>query len=339
MKTTYKILIPVLGIALIGGGSYFAFHNLTLVAKSSSSQSTQQTATPSNVGLPDSKTLENAIGQFGIVVKTDLISFKTGETYAVVCAVKTTHDDKANTIQYAQIFVLHNIANSGNWQMIWKQQAEEKTELEVVDTFTDISKIMYDNSSLVAVGLQTMRGAKSTTATLHVFQINKSGEIISQKEEVVENVGVSTMDNSLIAKGRFGSYQMSLNQNNVFTNIIKTPLQIVQEMGDNTKLYFTLKDGVIIPESDKKVTVKVGSSVVFVPKDEITAQALKAGNISIYTNGFYKDDHVGPYGTFYLSVPAFNFKEVRTVEFLIVGDINKVPSDTPPPTFYVNVIK
>lgn len=62
MTTTYKILIPVLATALIGGGSYFAFHNLTLVAKSS--QFTQQTATPSNVGLPDSKTLENAIGQW-----------------------------------------------------------------------------------------------------------------------------------------------------------------------------------------------------------------------------------------------------------------------------------
>lgn len=281
------------------------------------------------------------------MVKTKLIKFNTGETYAVVCAVKKTYDDKVNAIPYAQVFVLHNVANSGNWQMIWKL-LETKTELDTKDAFTDIGNTMYDNSALVAVGIQTMRGAKSTVATLHVFQINKSCEVISQKEEEVENVGISVKDNNLIAEGRFevgkfGLYQMSLNQNNIFTNITKTPLQMVEETGDNIKLYFTLKDGVIIPESNKTITAKVGSTVVFVPKDEITAQALKAGSISFYTNGSNGnagDDTVATNQCYYLSVPAFNFKETRMVRFLIVGDLNKVPIDTPaPPSFSVNVVK
>lgn len=345
MKTIYKILIPVLAIAVVGG-SYFAFSNLKIVAKES--KPAQQTtvittvATPNNVGLPDSKTLENAIGQYGVVLKTDLIKFKTGETYAVVCATKIAHDDHANLISYGQIFVLQNVANSANWQMVWKL-LETKTEMEAADIFTDINHTMYDNSTLVAVALQTKRGAKATVATLHVFQINKSGEVISKKEEEVENVKLSVQDNDLIASGRFGSYQMGLDKNNIFTNTTKTPLQIVEGSGENIKLYFSLIDGVIIPESNKTITAKLGSTVVFVPKDEITAQALKTGSISFYTNGSSGnagDDTVATNQCYYLSVPAFNFNETRMVRFLIVGDLDKVPFDTPaPPTFSVNVIK
>lgn len=112
--------------------------------------------------------------------------------------------------------------------------------------------------------------------------------------------------------------------------LLTVNVKVGQEKSNNTNLYYTSKDGAIIIQSDKNVTVKVGSTVTFVESTGKTC--------SIYSNVFYKDGPAEICREEYLNVPYITFKETGNVDFIIVGDINKVPSD-PRETFSVHVIE
>ncbi|MCB8817094.1 RNA-binding protein [Desulfosporosinus shakirovi] len=91
MKIVYKILIFVLMIALFGSVFYIAFSNQKTTISAS---------------LPDSETLEKAIAQYGVIAKTSLIHFSTGETYAVVCAVATINEVNNPNVMFNSLFLV-----------------------------------------------------------------------------------------------------------------------------------------------------------------------------------------------------------------------------------------
>ncbi|MBC2722669.1 MAG: hypothetical protein HGJ97_08295 [Desulfosporosinus sp.] len=295
---------------------------------------TKQVESVKPVGLPDSKTLENATGQFGTVVKTLLVQFKSGETFAVLgeVAPDIQEGDQTNV----QVFIVQYNAKSDSWQTAWKLPAPLQSIHGVDKVFSqDFYKVVNDQSALVAFGIPV--GVSSVSA-LKVIQINRDGDISLQKDTEVPNLKIEIKDQTIIASGGtpFGAHQMSLNSGQVFMDVVTTPSQLGNDQSDVVKVYFTVKDGEVIPDNGGSVKLKVGSSIVFTPKDQATAQLIDAGKISIYTNAQYKDEHVGPYGTFYTSSSKQTFKETGKVEYLMIADFSKTPNN-PSPTFIIEV--
>ncbi|MCB8817093.1 hypothetical protein [Desulfosporosinus shakirovi] len=189
---------------------------------------------------------------------------------------------------------------------------------------TGINKIINDDSALVAVGVHNW-----PQDILTVFQITKAGKVTLHKTDYVSGLNISVKDDNIVAITDGGTHQISLNSSNVFTDSVKTPIQVGEEKSNSTKLSFAAKGGIVIPDTDKTLTVKVGSTVTFV---ESTGKPF-----SIYTNGFYKDEPVGIYGTYYLNVPYFTFNETGKVDFII--DTGEGSSDHPPPIYSINVVQ
>ncbi|PKM42053.1 MAG: hypothetical protein CVV03_10640 [Firmicutes bacterium HGW-Firmicutes-8] len=297
---------------------------------------------PKNViEMPNDTTLSNLLPDGGgwVVKQKKMVDFAEGFKYIIVGASRKNYDSSVEGNMTAQIFVLRYNESSKNapWVVIWLSPVVETflmSEEEVV--FKSLNTIETPSIAL-AVADFNLGGPKGPSQVMAIT-IDSSGDVRLQKDIDLGMGSVELKNNciEIVGEEDVGKHELRI-ENGKFVDKQTPRSKMINP--EAVKLYFLLGSSGVVPASNPNMILKVGSTVTFVPQDEVTSKAFDSGEIQIFSDAWNGPPLVVCEANRIKTENSYTFTQTGIANFgLYSYQEENYNLENPKPTFTITVI-